>query len=207
MPTAQQDTEITLGTGRMLVIFFALVLVCAFFFSIGFSLGRKTTLAGAGGLLSPRAGAPSTLVRPSAAKNDAPPPTAQSGDFSFYKAVGAKSADAALTPPESKTQPPASATATPSAEATKDTSDTAKIPQFRGLSPWILMDFRSPMRQLPGIQDGYNRKGLISNRGEKKEAFFVLQNTYRDWASHGTASGGPVQPTLGVGVCRPVYAL
>jgi cell division septation protein DedD len=125
MPTAQQDTEITLGTGRMLVIFFALVLVCAFFFSIGFSLGRKTTLAGAGGLLSPRAGAPSTIVRPSAAKNDAPPPTAQSGDFSFYKAVGAKSADAALTPPESKTQPPASATATPSAEATKDTSDTA----------------------------------------------------------------------------------
>ena len=124
MPTAQQDTEITLGTGRMLVIFFALVLVCAFFFSIGFSLGRKTTLAGAGGLLS-RAGAPSTIVRPSAAKNDAPPPTAQSGDFSFYKAVGAKSADAALTPPESKTQPPASATATPSAEATKDTSDTA----------------------------------------------------------------------------------
>jgi cell division septation protein DedD len=125
MPTAQQDTEITLGTGRMLVIFFALVLVCAFFFSIGFSLGRKTTLAGAGGLLSARAGAPSTIVRPSAAKNDAPPPTAQSGDFSFYKAVGAKSADAALTPPESKTQPPASATATPSAEATKDTSDTA----------------------------------------------------------------------------------
>ena len=125
MPTAQQDTEITLGTGRMLVIFFALVLICAFFFSIGFSLGRKTTLAGAGGLLSARAGAPSTIVRPSAAKNDAPPPTAQSGDLSFYKAVGAKSADAALTPPESKTQPPASATATPSAEATKDTSDTA----------------------------------------------------------------------------------
>jgi DedD protein len=123
MPTAQQDTEITLGTGRMLVIFFALVLVCAFFFSIGFSLGRKTTLAGAGGLLSPRAGAPSTIVRPSAAKNDAPSPTAQSGDFSFYKAVGAKSTDAALTPPESKT--PASTTAAPSAEATKEASDTA----------------------------------------------------------------------------------
>ena len=128
MPTAQQDTEITLGTGRMLVIFFALVLVCAFFFSIGFSLGRKTTLAGAGGLLSARAGAPSTIVRPSAAKNDAPSPAAQSGDFSFYKAVGAKSTDAALTPPESKTQPPLSATAAPSAEATKEASDTANAP-------------------------------------------------------------------------------
>ena len=73
----------------------------------------------------------------------------------------------------------------------------AKIPQFRGLSPWILMDFRSPMRQLPGVQDGYNRKGLISNRGEKKEAFFVLQKTYREWATHGTASGVSVQTAPG----------
>ena len=64
----------------------------------------------------------------------------------------------------------------------------AKIPQFRGLSPWILVDFRSPMRQLPGLQDGFNRKGLISNAGEKKKAFFVLQKTYKEWASHG---GGP----------------
>ena len=64
----------------------------------------------------------------------------------------------------------------------------SKIPQFRGLSPWILVDFRSPMRQLPGLQDGFNRKGLISNEGEKKEAFFVLQKTYREWAIHG---GGP----------------
>ncbi len=73
----------------------------------------------------------------------------------------------------------------------------AKIPQFRGLTPWILMDFRSPTRQLPGIQDGYNRKGLISNSGEKKEAFFVLQKTYREWASHSPASGASVQPALG----------
>jgi hypothetical protein len=79
----------------------------------------------------------------------------------------------------------------------------AKIPQFSGLSPWILMDFRSPMRQLPGIQDGYNRKGLISNRGEKKEAFFVLQKTYRDWASRGTASDVSVQSVLGADHAHP----
>ena len=45
MPTPQKDTEITLGTGRMLVIFFALVLVCALFFSFGFSLGKRTSAA------------------------------------------------------------------------------------------------------------------------------------------------------------------
>jgi succinate-acetate transporter protein len=58
MPTAQQDTEITLSTGRMLVIFFTFVMVCAFFFAIGFLLGRKTTIARAGGLLGVSAGAP-----------------------------------------------------------------------------------------------------------------------------------------------------
>ena len=50
MSTAQQDTEITLGTGRMLAIFFTFVLVCAFFFSIGFSLGRRTTITGSLGI-------------------------------------------------------------------------------------------------------------------------------------------------------------
>ena len=55
-----------------------------------------------------------------------------------------------------------------------------KIPAVRGMTPWILTDFRSPRRPLPGIQDFYNRKGLISNRGEKKQAFFVLQKFYRE---------------------------
>ncbi len=52
------------------------------------------------------------------------------------------------------------------------------IPNIRGVSPWILTDFRSPKRLLPGIQDGWNRKGLISNRGIKKKAFFTLRGFY-----------------------------
>ncbi len=55
-----------------------------------------------------------------------------------------------------------------------------KIPFLRGTAPWILMDFRSPRRPLPGIQDYWNRKGLVSNRGEKKKAFYVLQGWYRE---------------------------
>ncbi|MHB1699162.1 MAG: glycoside hydrolase family 2 TIM barrel-domain containing protein [Acidobacteriaceae bacterium] len=55
-----------------------------------------------------------------------------------------------------------------------------KIPQLRGLSAWALVDFRSPRRVLPGIQDGYNRKGLISDQGVKKKAFFVLQKAYTE---------------------------
>lgn len=54
-----------------------------------------------------------------------------------------------------------------------------KIPQLRGMTPWILADFRSPRRVLSDIQDGWNRKGLISETGEKKAAFYVLQDYYK----------------------------
>ena len=57
-----------------------------------------------------------------------------------------------------------------------------QIPFLRGLSPWILMDFRSPRRPLPGIQDWWNRKGLVSERGERKEAFDVLRQFYGEIA-------------------------
>jgi cell division septation protein DedD len=124
MPTAPQDTEITLGTGRMLAVFFTFVLICAFFFAIGFSLGRKTSMAGAGSLLNAPSSTPATLVRPPAAKNQGPQPATQSpsSDFSFYKAVGEKKADGALTPQDSatqssKTQPAGSTAAAPTADA------------------------------------------------------------------------------------------
>lgn len=47
-----------------------------------------------------------------------------------------------------------------------------------GSTPWILMDFRSPKRPLTGIQDNFNRKGVVSNFGKKKQAFFVMKKWY-----------------------------
>ena len=55
-----------------------------------------------------------------------------------------------------------------------------KIPFLRGTAPWILTDFQSPKRLLPGIQDGWNRKGLISDKGQKKQAFYTMQQYYAD---------------------------
>ena len=55
-----------------------------------------------------------------------------------------------------------------------------KIEGLSGLSPWILMDFRSPSRFLPHVQDFFNRKGLISPEGQKKLAFYVMQQYYRE---------------------------
>lgn len=53
-----------------------------------------------------------------------------------------------------------------------------KIEALRGMTPWILVDFRSPRRQHPYYQNFWNRKGLLSETGEKKKAFFVLRDFY-----------------------------
>ena len=60
-----------------------------------------------------------------------------------------------------------------------------KIPGLAGLSPWVLMDFHSPRRPLPGVQDYYNRKGLVSNTGQHKQAFYVLQKFYAEMKEKG----------------------
>ncbi len=54
----------------------------------------------------------------------------------------------------------------------------SRMPGLAGVSPWILKDFRSPKRMLDGIQDDYNRKGLLSEKGERKKAFYVMQSWY-----------------------------
>jgi beta-glucuronidase len=59
-----------------------------------------------------------------------------------------------------------------------------RITFLRGTTPWILMDFRSPRRTLPLIEDYFNRKGLVSDHGEKKKAFFVLQQWYEQKAKN-----------------------
>jgi beta-glucuronidase len=58
-----------------------------------------------------------------------------------------------------------------------------RIPFLRGVAPWVLKDFRSPRRTLPHFEDYFNRKGLVTDRGEKKKAFFVLQEFYRELQS------------------------
>ena len=72
-----------------------------------------------------------------------------------------------------------------------------RIPFLAGTSPWLLMDFRSPRRPLAGVQDYYNRKGLYSNWGQKKLAFYVMRDWYREKAAAERdrgAGGGDAAP-------------
>jgi beta-glucuronidase len=54
------------------------------------------------------------------------------------------------------------------------------IPFLRGVSPWVLTDFRSPIRNLPRLQDGWNRKGLLSDKGYKKRAWYIINAWYNE---------------------------
>ena len=66
---------------------------------------------------------------------------------------------------------------------------TGSIPFLRGASPWILKDFRSPRRFHGLYQNFWNRKGLVSETGEKKLAFFVLRDWYATIKAAHSAGG------------------
>ena len=61
----------------------------------------------------------------------------------------------------------------------KQTETIRNIPYVKGMTPWILYDFRCP-RRTSILQRYYNTKGLLSaDKKHRKMAFYVLQNFYR----------------------------
>ena len=120
---ASQDTEITLGTGKMLVLFFGLVILCAVFFGMGFSLGHSSVKPVAE-LQSPGASA-------SASRQPAIRPATSNGtaDLTFYKAVQQKDSDTQPAPAETSAPTPAE-TAAPAAAA--PATDTVQQPVLNG---------------------------------------------------------------------------
>ncbi|MBZ5651040.1 MAG: SPOR domain-containing protein [Acidobacteriia bacterium] len=87
---ASEDTEITLGTGKMLALFFGLVALCAVFFGMGFSLGKNSGRTN----VELQGGTGASAVRPTAVKAaEARAPS----DLTFYKAVEQKDPQADLT--------------------------------------------------------------------------------------------------------------
>ena len=91
---ASRDTEITLGTGKMLVLFFGLVALCAVFFGMGFSFGRTSVKAAGSDPVTSTTPA-NGPVRPTAVRSPNANPS-PSADLTFYKTVGQSNSDAQL---------------------------------------------------------------------------------------------------------------
>jgi cell division septation protein DedD len=97
-----QDTEITLGTGKMLALFFSLVALCGLFFGLGFSLGRGSVRPM---MTADQAQAsPGANLHSSAMKSASQPPA---DNMTFYKAVEQKDANAQLAPADAPKETPA----------------------------------------------------------------------------------------------------
>jgi len=113
---SSEDTEITLGTGKLLVLFFALVAVCALFFALGYSLGRKS---------EPSITTASAAGQPATAANKVSSGTQASPPMSFYKSVEQKEVNPELTPSaETKPDAPANNNSTQAPPAANADSST-----------------------------------------------------------------------------------
>jgi cell division septation protein DedD len=118
---SSQDTEITLGTGKLLFLFFGLVGICAVFFALGYSLGRKSEPA-----ITTASAAGSPQIVPGTTKASSGSPSAP---MTFYKSVEQKDANPELTPAaDAKPETAASNTAAaPAQTAPTDAPDPATV--------------------------------------------------------------------------------
>ncbi len=109
-----QDTEITLGTGKMLVLFFGLVALCAVFFGMGYSLGRGSGKPDAADGTAPQSAG---VLRPVAKTATSTDNAAKPSDSTLFKTAEQTEANAQATPAEAKTSD--TATAPPATDADK----------------------------------------------------------------------------------------
>src|SRR5215469_5318580 len=89
---AAQETEITLGIGKLLLLFLGLVVLCAVFFAFGYNLGRSATSPA----LAEREPAVADTTKHTNKTGAASP--AKAADLTFYKAVEQNDSNPQLSP-------------------------------------------------------------------------------------------------------------
>ncbi len=168
---ASEDTEITLGTGKLLVLFFGLVIVCALFFGLGYSLGRKSepTLA-----MASAAAAPQTSSNKNKASGAAAPAAAQ--PMGFYKAVEQKDPNGDLTPPaDTKTDTAAAATNTTTTNVPGTTSAATQAAAPADSS--TTLPTSSYFVQVAAVSKQEDAEALVDALKKKEYPAFVASQT------------------------------
>lgn len=162
---SSQDTEITLGTGKLLVLFFGLVGICALFFGLGYSLGRKSepAIAATSAAIAPQ---PATGTGKANSGAAAPPMT-------FYKSVEQKDANPQLTPAtDAKTDTPAAATPT--------SATTDQAPAANAADPPITLPTASYFVQVAAVTKQEDADSLVDALKKKQYPAFVAATAATD---------------------------
>jgi DedD protein len=156
---SSQDTEITLGTGKLLVLFFGLVGVCALFFALGYSLGRKSEP-----MIPPTSAAVAPQTAPGSGKASsgaAPAPA-----MSFYKSVEQKDPNPELTPPAAPANATGSATAGTNAAP-------VQAPTAAGSDPTTTLPTTGYFVQVAAVSKQEDADSLVDALKKKEYPAFV----------------------------------
>lgn len=159
-----QETEITLGTGKLLVLFFGLVGMCALFFALGYSLGRKSE---PGLAASSSAGTPTVSTNTSKASSSSAP----AQPMTFYKNVEQKDANPELTPSaDAKTSTTAAANPAPA--------------QNNGVDPATAMPTSGYFVQVAAVSKQEDADALVDALKRKEYPAFVAPVVGNDRLFH-----------------------
>jgi len=164
---SSEDTEITLGTGKLLVLFFGLVGVCALFFALGYSLGRRaeptipTTSAAVAPQTSPGTGKASSGAAPAPA-------------MTFYKSVEQKDANPELTPAADAKTDTTSATAPAAANPNANANATpAQTPAPNPSDPTTTLPTSGYFVQVAAVSKQEDADSLVDALKKKEYPAFV----------------------------------
>ena len=161
---SSQDTEITLGTGKLLVLFFGLVGICALFFALGYSLGRKAEPAATAASAATPQVSSSTSKASGAAANP---------QMTFYKSVEGKDANPQLTPPADTKSDTSGATAV--ANGTSAASSASS-----GVDPATAMPTSGYFVQVAAVSKQEDAEALVDALKKKEYPAFVASAATND---------------------------
>jgi DedD protein len=164
---SSEDTEITLGTGKLLILFFGLVAICALFFALGYSLGRKSEPI----LAATPAAQPVTSSAKTNSANPVQPP------MTFYKNVEQKDASAELTPP---TDTKADTTAASTAAAPAQAAPASQTPATNSDAPSTVLPTSAYFVQVAAVTKQEDADALVDALKKKDYPAFVAPQTKMD---------------------------
>jgi len=173
-----EDTEITLGVGKMLFLFFGLVSLCGLFFGLGYSIGKNSAKPSAAAEISQPPATAGANIRPSAQKtNDA---QNSASNLTFYKAVGDKDADSQLAAKQPENS--AEDTTPPPAGEAKPTEPESTVPIPTANGYFVQVAAVSKQEDADALVDALKKKqypAMIANAPSDK-LFHVQVGPYSD---------------------------
>jgi DedD protein len=163
--TSSQDTEITLGTGKLLVLFFGLVGICALFFALGYSLGRKSepSITTASAAITPQ---PTSSTGKASSGSAAAPMT-------FYKSVEQRDASPELTPGEAKTDAKTDPKADAKTDAAGANGSAAQTTAANAADPATTLPTAAYFVQVAAVSKQEDADALVDALKKKQYPAFV----------------------------------